>query len=325
MRRRDLILGLGGALALPLAARAQQKAMPVIGFLGATSPEALGTSFAGFIKGLDDAGFVDGRNVAIEYRWAEGRYARLAGFATDLVSRRPNLLVAATAPAALAAKAATATIPIVFFSGGDPVEQRLVASFSRPGGNLTGASVFLNDLGPKRLELLLELAPNATVIGFLVNLDNPNADYQLKGIREAASARGRRVLILGVRTEADIDAAFAALAEQHGDGLVVGADPFFGARVKQIAALAERHRLPTVYSDRAFAEAGGVIAYGNDVAAAYHQVGLYAGQVLKGAKPADLPVVRATKFELFVNITTAKALGLAVPASLLARADEVIE
>ncbi len=245
--------------------------------------------------------------------------------AADLVGRQPSALVAATLPAALAAKAATTTIPIVFFSGGDPVEQGLVASFSRPGGNLTGASLFINDLGPKRLDLLRDLAPGAVVVGYLANPDNPNYERQLRGMREAEKVSGRRIVILDARSESEIDAAFAALAAQHGDGLIVGADPFFGGPIKHIAVLAARYRMPAISGGRSFAEAGGVIAYGNKIEDAYRQVGLYTGRILKGANPADLPVIRPTKFELFINLKTAKSLGLTVPQSLLILADEVIE
>lgn len=326
MRRRQMIAMMGGAAAAwPLATRAQQPAVPVIGFLGATSPPDLGISLTGFEEGLKEAGFVEGRNAAIEYRWAEGNYSRLPKLAADLVRRRVSMIVAATAPAALAAKAATTTTPIVFFSGGDPVEQGLVASFSLPGGNLTGVCVFLNDLGPKRLELLLQLAPTATVIGFLINPDNPNAEFQVSSMLKAAQAGGQQIVVLAARTEADIDAAFARLAERHGDALIVGADPFFGGRDRQIAALALQHRVPATSNGRRFVEGGGIFSYGNDSADAYHQVGVYAGRVLKGARPADLPVVRATKFELFINLKTAKALGLTIPPTLLARADEVFE
>ena len=325
MRRRELLLGVAGTLAALHAASAQQAAKPVVGFLGAVSPAALAAELDAFRVGLAEGGFNDGRNVKIVFRWAEGHYDRLPALAKELVAGNPNVLVAATLPAALPLKALTTTIPIVFFSGGDPVQQGLVASFNQPGGNLTGACAFLNDLGPKRLELLLELVPEARVFGFLVNSDNPNAEYQSNGMRKAAAARGRRLVVFAVRTPADIDAAVAALAEQHGDGLVVGADPFFGMAGQQIAALAARYRLPAVSSQREFAAAGGLIGYGNDIPDVYHQVGVYAGRVLGGARPADLPVVRASKFRLFVSLTAAKSLGVSVPQSLLLRADEVIE
>ena len=327
MKRRELLslLGAGAITAWPLIARAQQKTMPVIGFLGATSPESMGLSFAGFIQGLNESGFVDGQSVAIEYRWADGRYDRLPAMAADLVGRQPSALVAATLPAALAAKAATTTIPIVFFSGGDPVEQGLVASFSRPGGNLTGASLFINDLGPKRLDLLRDLAPGAVVVGYLANPDNPNYERQLRGMREAAKVSGRRIVILDARSESEIDAAFAALAAQHGDGLIVGADPFFGNQRGQLVALAASYGVPAIHFFREFATAGGLISYGTSLPAVSNQAGIYVGKILKGAKPADLPVQQPTKFELVINLKTAKALGLTIPPTLLARADDVIE
>jgi putative ABC transport system substrate-binding protein len=305
-------------------ARAQQKTMPVVGFLGATSPEALQTSLVAFHQGLAGTTHVEGRNTVIEYRWAQEHYDRLPALAIELVQRGVAVVVAATLPSALAAKAATTTKPIIFFSGGDPVEQGLVASLNRPGGNLTGACVFINDLGPKQLELLHEAAPRAAAVGFLSNPGNPNAGQQLKGMQDAARAAGSRIISLQAQSESDIDGAITILAEQHGDALIVSADPFLGVQFERIVALAARHRIGVV-SGRLSAKAGGLIGYGNKVEEAYREVGVYTGRILNGEKPADLPVVRATTFELVVNLKTAKALGLTIPPTLLARADEVIE
>jgi putative ABC transport system substrate-binding protein len=305
-------------------ARAQQKTMPVVGFLGATSPEALQTSLVAFHQGLAGTTHVEGRNTVIEYRWAQEHYDRLPALAIELVQRGVAVVVAATLPSALAAKAATTTKPIIFFSGGDPVEQGLVASLNRPGGNLTGACVFINDLGPKQLELLHEAAPRAAAVVFLSNPGNPNAGQQLKGMQDAARAAGSRIISLQAQSESDIDGAITILAEQHGDALIVSADPFLGVQFERIVALAARHRIGVV-SGRLSAKAGGLIGYGNKVEEAYREVGVYTGRILNGEKPADLPVVRATTFELVVNLKTAKALGLTIPPTLLARADEVIE
>ena len=326
MRRRLLVATLGGTAlaAARAAAQGQPTRLPVIGFLGATSPEALQTPLVAFHQGLAQTGHVEGRDVAIEYRWAQEQYDRLPAIAVELVHRDVTVIVAATLPSALAAKAATTTKPIVFFSGGDPVEQGLVASLNRPGGNLTGACVFINDLGPKQLELLHEAAPGAAAIGFLANPNNPNAGQQLKGMRDAAGAAGKRIIALEARLASDIDGAIARLAEQHGDALIVAADPFLGTQFERIVALATGRRIAVV-SGRLFAQAGGLIGYGNRVEDAYREVGVYTGRILNGERPADLPVVRATKFDLVVNLKTARALGLTIPPSILARADEVIE
>jgi ABC-type uncharacterized transport system substrate-binding protein len=327
VRRREFITVLGGAaLASPLAARAQQKAMPVIGYLSGSSPRAGAPAAAGFRQGLSEAGYVEGRNVAIEYRWAEGIYDRLPAFAADLVDRQVDMIVAIGSPApALAAKSATSAIPIDFVSGGDPIADGLVTGLARPSGNITGVSFLISELTPKRLELLSELVPQARVIALLVNPSNPNAERNIEYVQAAARAKGVQLSILKGATESEIDGAFASLVELRAGGLVVGADVVFAIRREQIIALASRHALPTIYYAREDAAAGGLISYGASITSAYHQAGTYAGKILAGAKPADLPVVQPTKFELVVNLKTAKSLGLTVPRSLLTQTDEVIE
>jgi putative ABC transport system substrate-binding protein len=325
MKRRAFIFLLGGAIARPLTARAQQKAMPVIGYLSNTSPGPAAPFLAAFRQGLGDTGYVEGQNVAIEYRWAEGRYDQLPALAADLVTRKVDVIVAAGgSPAARAAKSATSTIPIVFNSG-DPVASGLVANLARPGGNLTGLSLVTVELMSKRLELLSELVPQARVIALLVNPTNSTAEHITLDVQEAARAKGVQLLILKAGTESEIDAAFASLVQQHADALVVSTDPFFTSRREQLVALASRHAVPAIHEWREFASAGGLISYGPSLTAAVRQVGIYTGKILKGAKPADLPVQQPTVFELVVNLKTAKALGLTVPQSLLQRADEVIE
>jgi putative tryptophan/tyrosine transport system substrate-binding protein len=326
MRRREFVRFVGGIIiAWPFAARAQQKAMPVIGYLNSTSPEFNAPNLAAFRQGLSDTGYVEGQNVAIEYRWAEGRYDRLPGLAADLVTRKVDVIVAAGGtPAARAAKSATSTIPIIFNSA-DPVGAGLVASFARPGGNLTGVSLLTIELMAKRLELLSELVPQARVIALLVNPTNPITERITSDVQEAAHTKGVQLLILKASSESEIDAAFASLVQQHADALVVSTDPFFGSRSEQLVALASRHAVPAIYEWREFAAAGGLISYGPSLMAAVRQVGIYAGKILKGAKPADLPVQQPTTFELVINLKTAKALGLTVPQSMLMRADEVIE
>jgi putative tryptophan/tyrosine transport system substrate-binding protein len=326
MKRREFLLLLAGTLTAAPALRAQQKAMPVIGFLGSASPGPAALFAAAFLQGLGETGYVEGQNVAIEYRWAEGRYDRLPGLAVDLVGHKVDVIATQGGiPSILAAKSATSTIPIVFLIGADPVELGLVASLARPGGNLTGVSVMNIELMPKRFELLSELVPQAGVIALLVNPNNAGAEPMIRDVREAARARGVELTILRAGTESEIDAAFATLIQPHVGALVVGADALFASRLDQLVTLAAGRALPAIYFGREFAALGGLISYGTNIAAAYRRVGIYAGKILKGAKPADLPVEQPTLFELVVNLKTAKALGLTMPPSILARADEVIE
>jgi len=320
-RRELMILLLGNAMAAR-ALRAQQKAMPVIGYLNGTSPAANAESLAAFRKGLSETGRVEGQNLAMEYRWAEFHYERLPALAADLVDRKVDVIAACGgAGEALAAKGATSMIPIVFTVGADPVETGLVASLDRPGGNLTGVAILNVELVQKRVELISELVPQARVIGYLINPNNSAIEPNIASAREAVRVRGLQLEILKAGAEGEIDAVFASLV-QHVDALVVG-DPLFNSRREQIVALAARYRVPAIYNGREYVAAGGLISYGANFAAPYHQIGIYA--VLNGAKPADLPVHQPTTFELVVNLTTAKALGLTVPPSVLARADEVIE
>ncbi len=327
MNRRELMALLGGtAAAWPLAARAQQRAMPVIGFLSGTSPGPYASYVAAFHQGLSDAGYVEGQNIAIEYRWAEGHYDRLPALAADLVGRKVDVIAASGGtPAARAAKSATSTIPIVFTSGTDPVAAGLVTSLARPGGNLTGVSFLVVELNPKRLELLTELVPQARVIALLVNPTNTNAERTIRNMEEAARAKGVQLAILKVGSESEIDVAFASLVQLQAGALVVGADAVFNSRREQLVALASRHAVPAIYEGRESAASGGLISYGTSISSVYRQLGIYAGKILAGAKPADLPVQQPTKFELVINLKTAQALGLTVPQALLMRADEVIE
>jgi putative ABC transport system substrate-binding protein len=328
MRRRTFISLVGGAAAWPLAARAQQKAMPVIGVLNTGSPGP-SSSFAPFLaafrQGLSEAGYVEGQNVAIEYRWAEDHYDRLPALAADLVGRKVDLIMANSPPSALAAKSATSTIPIVFRSGADPVGDGLVASLARPGGNLTGVSNIVDELTPKRLELLSELVPRARMIALLVNPNNGTAERVIRYVQEAARTKGLQLPILKASNESEIDTTFASLVQLRAGALVVAADPFLSSRRGQIVALASRHAVPSIYAWREFADAGGLISFGPSLTAAYRLVGIYAGKILKGAKPADLPVQQPTNYELVINVKTAKALGITVPPALLVRADEIIE
>jgi len=325
MRRRDFITILAGAAAYPLRAGAQQKAMPVIGVLSPASYDPFSTFVTAFCQGLSEAGYVEGENLAIEYRFAEGHYDRLPALAADLVGRKVDLIMANSPPAALAAKSATSTIPIVFRGGTDPVGDGLVASLARPGGNLTGVSL-ADDVTAKRLQLLSELVPRVGVIALMVNPNNANhAERVIRDLQEAARTKGLQLHVLKAGSESEINSAFASLVQLHVDALVVAADPFLSSRREQLVALASRHAVPSSYAWREFAASGGLISYGPSLTSAFRLVGTYAGKVLKGAKPADLPVQQPTTFELVINLKTAEALGLTVPQSMLMRADEVIE
>src|SRR5580698_132063 len=325
MERRSFLGLLGtAAVSLSAVARAQQSAMPVIGYFHFASP-GYTPSAAAFLQGLNESGFIEGKNVAIEYRWAEGRYDRMPAMAAELVARKVDLIAAFGPPSARAAKNATSTIPIVFEVGNDAVEAGLVESLARPGGNATGLSILFTQLTPKRLELLCELLPTAATIALLVNPTSPTAAPSIKGAQEAAAAKAVKLLILNASTENEIDAAFALAASAKVDGLVISADPFFDSRRDQLVAPAARYRIPTIYFEREFSTAGGLISYGSSLPAVYRQMGIYAARILRGEKPADLPVEQPTAFEMAINLKTANALGLRVPPKLIFTADEVIE
>jgi putative ABC transport system substrate-binding protein len=326
MQRREFITLLGGAAAAwPLAARAQQPALPVIGYLDLGSPETRPSLVVAFRKGLSETGYVEGRNLAIEYRFAHNQFDRLPELAADLVRRRVAVIVARPGPSALAAKAATSTIPIVFEIGSDPVQLGLVASLNQPGGNITGAASLNVELGPKRLELLHELLPAATIIGMLLDPVNPGIEEQSRDMQAAARALGVELHILRTSTERDIMMAFATLTELRASALVIGGGAFLLGRIELLTALTLRHGVPSISQERDLTAAGGLISYGGNLAESYRLAGVYTGRILKGEKPADLPVQQSTKTELIINLKTAKALGLTVPPSLLDRADEVIE
>jgi putative ABC transport system substrate-binding protein len=324
MRRREFITLVGSAAAWPVAAHAQQT-LPLIGFLGPASPVEYAQLVAAFRQGLNETGYIEGQNVAIEFRWAEGNYDRLPTFAAELVGRRVSVIAGMSLPAALAAKSATATIPIVFADGGDPVEDGLVTNVSRPSGNLTGVTLFNSALGAKRLELLRDLAPKAVVIGLLANPSNPNGRRQAKDALEAAQAMGLQLKVLAASNDQEIETVFAGLSEQHVDAMMVAVDAFLNSRRNRLVALASKQAVPAIYYDRAFAAGGGLISYGYSIADAYRQAGIYTAKILKGATPADLPVIQPPKLQLVVNLKTAKALGLTIPGGVLSIVDEVIE
>jgi len=325
MRRREFIAGLGAAAAWPLAARAQQPAMPVVGYLGLGSPAAQASSVAGVRKGLSETGYVEGRNVAIEFRWAESQFERFPALAADLVSRRVAVIFTSSPSAVRAARAASPTMPIVFIMGEDPVKEGLVASLNRPGGHVTGISDFANQLAGKLLGLLRDTVPKAAVFALLVNPTHPNAESDTRDAQAAANVLGRELRVLSAATEREFETAFAAMARLRVGGLLVNTDPFFNERREQLAALSARHAIPAIYARREFALAGGLMSYEADRSQTARQAGIYVGRILKGEKPADLPVQQAAKFIFTINLKTAWALGLEIPPGVLAIADEVIE
>ena len=329
MRRRDFIKAIARSAAVwPLAARAQQSAMPVIGFINTlnSADQIASDLLAAFRQGLKETGFIEGQNVAIEYRWAQGQYERLPEFAADLVRRKVDVIAATGGePSPQAAKAATQTIPIVFTANGDPVREGLVASVNMPGGNVTGLTIFGPAAVTKRVELMHELVPQASVIGYLMNPNHPSGEIEMQAAETAARSLGKKMPVFKASNEPDLDATFATMVQQQIGALVVASDPFFWSRRSEVVSLAARYGLPAIYYLPEFARAGGLMAYGNNLPDIYRLVGVYVGRILKGEKPADLPIIQPTKFELVINLKTAKALGLEVPAMLLARAEEVIE
>jgi putative ABC transport system substrate-binding protein len=324
MQRREFITLLGGAATWPLAARAQQPAMPVIGFLNSASPGPY-PPLSAFLKGLNDRGFVEGRNVAIEYRWAEGHYERLPALIADLVQRNVSVIAATSTPAAVAAKAANTTIPIVFTTSGDPVQLGFVSSLSQPGGNLTGATQLNVEVSAKRLELMHEALPIATNFALLVNPPGPNTKAELGDYNAAATALGLTLHVLRASSEQDLGSVFESLSQLKTEALVIGSDPFFSRYIEKIAELALRYRMPAIYQYAEFTSAGGLMSYGGNVGESYHIAGVYVGRILNGEKPANLPVQQVIKVELIVNLKTAKALGITVPSQIVARADEIID
>jgi putative tryptophan/tyrosine transport system substrate-binding protein len=325
VRRRTFIAGLGCAAAWPVMARAQQPAMPVVGFLSAQSADDSKFLTVPVLQGLKETGYVEGQNVAVEYRWAENQYDRLPALAADLVRRRVAVIVTNGAPAARPAKAATTTIPIVFATAGDPVALGLVASLNRPGANLTGITILSAELAPKQLQLLRELLPNAARFGVLVDPTSPPAQSVITDLQAAARTLGLQLVVVNARTDSDLEPAFASFSQQRVGAVLLGTGTLFTRRTEQLAALAARHALPTIYEYREYALAGGLMSYGSSIGYEYHQVGIYTGRILKGDKPADLPVQQVTKIEMVINMKTAKTLGLTIPETLLATADEVIE
>jgi putative ABC transport system substrate-binding protein len=326
MKRREFVSLFGAAITWPLVAHAQQPTLPVVGFLNAASAQNYTRQLAAFLKGLGESGYVDGRNVAVEYRWAEGQNDRLPAMAADLVHRQVAVIAATSTPAALAAKAATTTIPIIFELGSDPVQLGLVASLGRPGGNVTGVTSSNIEVAPKRLELLHELLPTARVMALLVDPTDPtNAKTSVSEVSAAAHTFGLQLHVLNASNESDFTEVFAKLIQLGAGGLVVAGGPFFASHEKQLAALTVRHAVPAAFEHRAFTAAGGLASYGSDITDAYRLTGIYTGRILRGDKPAELPVQQATKVELYINLKTAKALGITIPISILGRADEVIE
>jgi putative ABC transport system substrate-binding protein len=324
MRRREFITLLGGAATWPFAACAQQS-VPVVGFVNSSSAQAQAAQAAAFRRGLEDSGFIEGKNVLIERRWADGKYSRLPELIADLIKRNAAVLMTGGPPAAMAAKKATSTIPIVFTSGDDPVQAGLVSSINKPGGNVTGVHIFFSEVEPKKLGLLRELVPNAGLIVALVNSNFSAVKIQTQGLKAAANTLGQRIEIINASSERDLDAAFASMKQLQAAAIVVGSDPFFATRRDQIVSLAARYAIPAVYEQRSFATAGGLMSYGTNLAEAYRQAGAYTGRILKGEKPSELPVLLADKFEFVINLKVAKTLGLTVSPNLLSTADDVIE